>query len=81
MKIMATKDDALRGLQEASLEALSLIREEVEVLFLHHGSTTPEIAPTLEMLFWYLSSRSQTVSFLVSWGYEWDAEIILRSFY
>lgn len=33
------------------------------------------------MLFWYLSSRSQTVSFLASWGYPWDAEIILRSFY
>lgn len=70
-----------RELQEASLHALSRIRDEVEWLFNQHGSTTPDITPTLKMLFWYLSSRSQTVSFLVSCGYAWDAEIILRSFY
>lgn len=73
--------DFARDLQEACLRTLSLIRDEVDGLFSRHGSGKPDITPTLKTLFWYLSSRSQAVSFLASWGYAWDAEIILRSFY
>ncbi|MEH7838177.1 DUF5677 domain-containing protein [Rhizobium laguerreae] len=73
--------DPLRLLQEASLEAHAVIRDEIVGLFDRYGETTPDVTPTLKMLFAYLSSRSQAVSFLLSWGYSWDAEIILRAFY
>jgi hypothetical protein len=68
-------------LQEASLQAHAVIRDEIAGLFERYGETTPDVTPTLKRLFWYLSERNQAVSFLVSWGYSWDAEIILRSFY
>ncbi|TKV76132.1 DUF5677 domain-containing protein [Rhizobium sp. AU243] len=76
-----TEQSPLRLLQEASLEAHAFIRDEVVGLFDRYGEKTPDITPTLKKLFAYLSSRNQAVSFLVSWGYSWDAEIILRSFY
>jgi len=71
----------IRLLQEASLEALTYIRDEVEGLFSHYGSEPTVVTVTLKRLFWYLGSRSQAVSFLISYEYSWDAEIILRSFY
>lgn len=72
---------SLRLLQEASLEAHAVIRDEIVGLLARYGGDTPDITPTLGKLFNYLSSRNQAVSFMVSWGYSWDAEIILRSFY
>jgi hypothetical protein len=71
----------IRALQETSLESLTLIRDEIDGLFSRYGTEPLMITGTLKNLFWYLSSRSQTVSFLISYGYSWDAEIILRSFY
>lgn len=70
-----------RLLQEASLQAHAVIRDEIAGLFERYGEITPDVTPTLKQLFWYLSARNQAVSFLISWGYSWDAEIILRSFY
>ena len=71
----------LRLMQEASLEALTQIRDEVESLFSRYGSESSAANATLKPLFWYLTSRSQAVSFLVSNGYPWDAEMILRALY
>jgi hypothetical protein len=68
-------------MQEACLEALTQIRDEVESLFSRYGSESSDANATLKPLFWYLSSRSQAVSFLISNGYPWDAEMILRAFY
>lgn len=36
---------------------------------------------TLKQLFAYMSERSQAVSYLISSGYAWDAEIVLRPLY
>lgn len=74
-------ESPLQQLQEVCLEAHSVIRDEIVLLFQRYGQNTPAVVPTLDELFRYLSSRSQAVSFLLSWGYAWDAEIILRSFY
>lgn len=75
-----TQESPVR-LQEANLLALTKIRDEVQSLFFRYGSEPLPVTQTLKPLFAYLSSRSQTVSFLISYGYVWDAEIILRSFY
>jgi hypothetical protein len=72
---------SMQQMQDAALEAFTLIRDEVKRLIDLHGSETPDITPTLKALFWYLSARSQAASFILSYGYAWDAEIILRSFY
>lgn len=71
----------LRQLQDACLEAHATIRDEVASLFQRYSQDTPGISPTLAQLFNYQSSRNQAASLLVSRGYAWDAEIILRSFY
>lgn len=76
-----SNESPLGLLQDASLQAHAVIRDEIAGLFERYGETTPDVTPTLKQLFWYLSARNQGVSFLVSWGYSWDAEIILRSFY
>jgi hypothetical protein len=76
-----SEDAPTRLLQEASLQALTQIRDEVQSLFSRYGAEPHAVTQTLKNLFWYLSSRSQTVSFLISHGYSWDAEIILRPFY
>jgi len=67
--------------QDALLAASSAIRDEVQRLFEAHADPDAPATTTLRQLFWYLSSRTQAVTFLVSWDYPWDAEIILRSFY
>jgi len=72
---------SLGAVQEAALAAFPLIRDEVSSLFSRYISDHTDISTTLRMLFKYQSERSQTVSFLISYGYAWDAEIILRSFY
>ncbi|WP_147395233.1 DUF5677 domain-containing protein [Azospirillum cavernae] len=76
-----TNDSPIRVLQEANLQSLTQIRDEIKSLFSRYGSDSLESTETLKNLFSYLSSRNQAVSFLISHGYSWDAEIILRSFY
>jgi hypothetical protein len=72
---------SLTKLHESSLNSLTTIRDEVQYLFSTNHSIDASIDLTLKKLFWYMGSRSQAVSFMASWGYIWDAEIILRSFY
>lgn len=73
---------SLLELQEANLEAVSIIVTEVKALLdVPEEDRSDPVVHTLRNLTKYLSDRSQAVSMLVSWGYAWDAEIILRSFY
>lgn len=59
---------------------LSALRDEIDRTFSNSGEDK-EVLQTLKKLFHYMSARSQAVSYLVSSGFPWDAEIILRSFY
>ncbi|HEY2068073.1 MAG TPA: DUF5677 domain-containing protein [Rhizomicrobium sp.] len=72
---------SLVAIQNANLAMLSALRDEVVRLFDSHADGDTLATQTLQQLFRYMSERSQTVSFLVSREYAWDAEIILRSFY
>ena len=63
------------------LEAISACRDEIEDLFTANSAAHDLVDHTLKRLFAYQSDRSQTISYLVSSNYVWDAEIILRSFY
>ncbi|UWM78906.1 DUF5677 domain-containing protein (plasmid) [Rhizobium sp. WSM4643] len=63
------------------MDANAVIRDEIAGLFSRYGENTPAATSTLRPLFAYLSSRAQAVTFLLTWGYCWDAEIVLRSFY
>ncbi|WP_376960233.1 DUF5677 domain-containing protein [Azospirillum sp. A26] len=74
-------DSSIHALQEVNLQCLTHIRDEIQSLFSRYGSDSFPETQTLKCLFWYLSSRNQAVSFLISHGYLWDSEIILRSFY
>jgi len=70
------------ALQDATLEAISAIRDAVHARFeADAGQMDAQVLSTLKRLFAYMSERSQAISFLVSAGYVWDAEIIVRSFY
>jgi hypothetical protein len=71
----------LEPVQDALLVATSVIRDEVQRLFDVHSNPDAPATMTLKQLFWYLSSRTQAATFLVSWDFPWDAEIVLRSFY
>lgn len=55
-------------------------RDAIDSLFLAHAPPMV-VDTTLKRLFGYMSERSQAVSFLVSSGYAWDAEIVLRPLY
>jgi hypothetical protein len=79
----ADHDDttALNELQDAVLAAISAARDAISVLFTQHGRPKELIDNTLMRMCSYLSDRSQAVSYLVSAGYVWDGEIVLRSFY
>jgi len=71
----------LNELQDAVLAAISGARDAISVLFIQHGRPKELIDNTLMRMCSYLSDRSQAVSYLVSAGYVWDGEIVLRSFY
>jgi Family of unknown function (DUF5677) len=73
--------EELNELQDATLEAVAAARDSVQALFVAHESTAGPVYATLKRLFAYMSERSQAVSFLLSAGYVWDAEIILRPLY
>lgn len=68
-------------IQDTVLEAITVCRDEIEELFASHTDEESQIDHTLKRLFAYQSDRSQTISFLVSANYWWDAEILMRSFY
>lgn len=72
---------SLGQLQDATLEALTLMRDEVSYIFSRYGTEPSDVTLTLKRLFWYMGARGQAVSFLISCGYGWDSEIILRSYY
>ncbi len=72
---------SIRFLQEASLHAHMIIRDEIQSLFSRYQTEQNSTNATLRNLFSYLGARCQAVSFLASHEYTWDAEIILRSFY
>lgn len=72
-----THSEEIRRLQDATLSAISFTRDSISTLF--RNDTIDQVDHTLMRLVSYLSNRSQTVSFLVSHGFVWDAEIVLRS--
>ena len=71
----------LNEIQDTVLEAISVCRDEIEDLFAINSDEHDIVDYTLKRLFAYQSDRSQTISYLVSSNYLWDAEIILRSLY
>ena len=70
----------LNELQDAKLQLISTVRDLIDHTF-QESDKEEQVLQTLKQLFHYMSSRSQAVSYLVSSGFPWDAEIILRSFY
>ncbi len=71
----------LDQIQDTVLEVISACRDEIEELFAANSNDQEIVDHTLKRLFAYQSDRSQTISYLVSSNYIWDAEIIMRSFY
>jgi hypothetical protein len=77
-----THSDENNALQDATLQAISAIRDAIHACFESDaGHLDERVLSTLRRLFAFMSERSQAISFLVSAGYVWDAEIIVRSFY
>ncbi|GAB2186049.1 DUF5677 domain-containing protein [Roseibium sp. LAB1] len=72
--------DILNEVQDATIEAITATRDAIDSLFVAHAPPTV-VDMTLKRLFAYMSERSQAVSYLVSSGYPWDAEIVLRPLY
>ncbi|MER2534765.1 MAG: DUF5677 domain-containing protein [Rhizobiaceae bacterium] len=76
------RSDENNALQDATLQAVSAVRDAVQACFDSDAARLDErVFSTLRRLFAFMSERSQAISFLVSAGYVWDAEIIVRSFY
>lgn len=71
----------LNEIQDAVLEVISVCRDEISDLFDSNSANRNLVDRTLRRLFAYQSDRSQTISYLVSSNYVWDAEIVMRSFY
>jgi len=71
----------LNALQDAVLDAVSAARDAISDLFDRHGHPTELLDNTLMRMCSYSSDRSQAVSYLVSAGFAWDGEIVLRSCY
>jgi hypothetical protein len=80
---LSSPEDAARlnQLQDAVIVAIRTLRDEIDGHFSKNGDQEDLVDHTLRRLFSYLSDRSQAVSFLVSSGYVWDSEIVLRSFH
>lgn len=72
---------SLSELQEVNLAGIAFIIGEIEWLLGPPGTEDGNVLHTLRHLVRYLADRSKAVSMLVNWGYAWDAEIVLRSFY
>jgi len=71
----------MNEIQNGVLETISVCRNEIEHLFENYSNRDCLIDHTLKRLFAYQSDRSQTISYLVSSNYWWDAEILMRPFY
>jgi hypothetical protein len=71
----------MNNIQDTTLDAISACRDEIKNLFDANFNTQSIVDHTLTRLFSYQSDRSQSISYLVSGNYVWDAEIIMRSFY
>jgi hypothetical protein len=71
---------SISELQDATLSAISILRDEIQGIIDAQEDKGP-FALTLLNLIYYMSGRSQAVTMLASWGFPWDAEIVLRSFY
>jgi hypothetical protein len=70
----------LSSLQDASLGATKLLIAEIPASFGEATSMNDIVAVTLRSLVRFMSQRRQAACILLSWGYSWDCEIILRSF-
>lgn len=68
-------------IQSAMLDATSKFRNSIAKDFAENFKSYNRIDSTLNDLFAYFSDRSQAISHLASYGYAWDAEIILRCAY
>tara|TARA_R110002096_G_scaffold42457_1_gene114561 strand:+ start:282 stop:1139 length:858 start_codon:yes stop_codon:yes gene_type:complete len=73
--------DELNDMQEAVLLCISTIRDGITLALDSEYKDNAIFRQTLRRLAHYQSSRSATISFLISHGKIWDAEIILRSFF
>jgi hypothetical protein len=71
----------MNQIQDSMLYTTFLCRESINRIFLENSAQGCHIDATLKRIFAYFSERSQTVSHLISIGYPWDAEIILRTVY
>lgn len=71
----------LNAVQEAALVAITAARDWIHDQFSEHGHSKDPVDHTLRRLCSYMSDRSQCVCYLVSAGFAWDGEIVLRSFY
>lgn len=81
LKDMAPDIDELNSIQDLVINTISIARDQISLQFTNHFNGDDLVDQTLRNLTSYMSSRSQTVSHLLSMSYHWDAEIILRSFY
>ncbi len=71
---------SLLALQDASLEAVTVIRDEIQFVFENNPEQGP-FSQTVYGLVRLMSDRSQATMMLTSWSMPWDAEIVLRAFY
>jgi hypothetical protein len=71
----------LNHVQDAALNAISVARNWIQGQFKKHANSDNLVDDTLRRLCSFLSDRSQAACYLVSSGFVWDGEIILRSFY
>lgn len=70
----------IRLVQKLHLECTSAIRDEIQLKL--WGIEKPTLVEhTLRQLLLYFSERSQSISLLTSFEKNWDAEILMRTFY
>ncbi|MBN9307762.1 DUF5677 domain-containing protein [Devosia sp.] len=62
------------------MTATALLIGELKRAFEETGQANDLVAVTLRHLIGFMSDRGQAAYMLLSWGYSWDCEIILRSF-
>ncbi|WP_411962630.1 hypothetical protein [Mesorhizobium sp. CO1-1-11] len=71
---------SLLALQDASLDAVTVIRDEIQFIFENNPEKGP-FSQTVYGLVKLMGDRSQSTLMLTSWSMPWDAEIVLRAFY
>jgi hypothetical protein len=78
---MSNDDDAINRLLDAARACVLLQRTQVLGLFEGGDTASDAVKSTLHDLFLYASDRAKAVLILVASGLDWDAEIVLRTFY